>query len=230
MVTFAWHHRLVTRTEGSAAYRVAKRLLDKPLRTAYDLDIEGAARIPTSGPVIIAANHRSFMDSIFLSLTVPRPVAFLAKAEYFDKRRTAWLFRATGQIPVRRGSPGGARLALRAATDVLDADGVIGLYPEGTRSRDGLLHRGNLGAARLAIATGAPIVPVGLLGTAEVQPPDRLVPSVGKRVEVRFGNPIYPDASASDRTQLRDLTYRLMNEIAALCGQEQTDTRLLAHA
>jgi 1-acyl-sn-glycerol-3-phosphate acyltransferase len=129
-------------------------------------------------------------------------------------------------LAANHGSPGGARTALATALDVLVDGGVIGLYPEGTRSRDGLLQRGNLGAARLAIASGAPIVPVGLIGTHAVQPPGARVPSLGKRVEVRFGEPLYPDPTAPDRTQLRDLTLRLMADIGALCGQPQADRRL----
>src|SRR5688500_7563149 len=137
-------------------YRLAKALLSRPLRRVYDVEVQGDARLP-EGPVVLAANHRSFMDSIFLALVVDRPVSFLAKAEYFDKRRTAWIFRSTGQIPLRRGDPRGARRAVDAALGVLARGGVVGVYPEGTRSRDGRLHRGNLGPARLAARSGAPI-------------------------------------------------------------------------
>jgi len=136
-------------------YRVARGLLSRPLHRAYDIDVEGDARLP-DGPVVLVANHRSFMDSIFLALVVDRAVSFLAKAEYFDRRRTAWLFRSTGQIPLRRGNPAGARRAIDDALGVLDRGGVIGVYPEGTRSRDGMLHRGNLGPARLAAAAHRP--------------------------------------------------------------------------
>jgi 1-acyl-sn-glycerol-3-phosphate acyltransferase len=181
--------------------------------------VERLDHVPTDGPLIVVANHRSFMDSIFLAMVVRRPVAFLAKAEYFDKRRTAWLFRAMGQIPVRRGSPGGAKRAMDAACEVLEAGGVIALYPEGTRSRDGQLHAGNLGAARLAVATGAPILPVGLIGTEAVQAPDQRLPRFGKRVQVKFGQVIRPDGDANPRAQLRDLTHKMMSDIGSLCGQ-----------
>jgi 1-acyl-sn-glycerol-3-phosphate acyltransferase len=139
---------------------MAKALLSRPLRHAYDIEVDGISRLPR-GPAILAANHRSFMDSVFLALVVDRPVSFLAKAEYFDRRRTAWIFRSTGQIPLRRGSPAGARRALEAARGVLSHGGVVGVYPEGTRSRDGRLHRGHLGPARLALASGAPLCPSG---------------------------------------------------------------------
>ncbi len=169
---------------------------------------------------MLAANHRSFMDSIFLALVVDRPVSFLAKAEYFDRRRTAWIFRSTGQIPLRRGDPAGARRAIDAALAVLARGGVVGVYPEGTRSRDGKLHRGNLGPARLAASSGAPIVPIGLVGTDQVQAPDERVPHVGKRVTVRFGQPIHMDQqSVRHRARLRDVTDAMMAAIADLCGQ-----------
>jgi len=200
-------------------YRIAKALLSRPLRRAYDIEVEGDDHLP-DGPVVLAANHRSFMDSIFLALVVDRAVSFLAKAEYFDRRRTAWLFRSTGQIPLRRGNPAGARRAIDDALSVLDKGGVVGVYPEGTRSRDGKLHRGNLGPARLAATSGAPIVPVGLLGTDKVQAPDELLPHVGQRVGVRFGKPIRLQPSETGRAQLRDATDDLMTDIADLCGVE----------
>jgi 1-acyl-sn-glycerol-3-phosphate acyltransferase len=211
------------RASGPVGYRMTKALLSRPLRRAYGIEVDGADRLP-DGPGILAANHRSFMDSVFLALVVDRPVAFLAKAEYFDRRRTAWIFRSTGQIPVRRGNPRGARQALDAALGVLADGGVVGVFPEGTRSRDGMLHRGNLGPARLAAASGAPIVPVGLVGTEAVQAPDQRLPRVGKQVTVRFGSPRRLDPNeASHRSQLRCSTDRMMADIAALSGQEYVD-------
>ena len=204
------------------AYRLAKSLLSRPLRRAYDIDVEGDSHLP-DGPVVLVANHRSFMDSIFLALVVDRAVSFLAKAEYFDRRRTAWLFRSTGQIPLRRGNPAGARRAIDDALGVLDRGGVIGVYPEGTRSRDGMLHRGNLGPARLAAASGASIVPVGLVGTDKVQAPDERLPHVGQRVRVRFGQPIRLQPYANHRAHLRDVTDSMMADIADLCGQDYDD-------
>lgn len=204
---------------GPIGYRVAKAALGGPLRRGYDITIEGSTNVPV-GPWILAANHRSFMDSIFLALVVDRPVSFLAKAEYFDRRRTAWMFRATGQIPLRRGSPAGARHAFEAALAVLSTGGIVGVYPEGTRSRDGRLHRGHLGPARLALASGAPIVPVGLLGTAAIQTPDQMLPRVGKAVKVRFGPPRWPaPAAGSGVSAARELTTVVMADIAGLCEQ-----------
>lgn len=211
------------RVSHPVAYRLVKALLSRPLRRFYDVEVEGDARLP-DGPVVLAANHRSFMDSIFLALVVDRPVRFLAKAQYFERRRTAWIFRSLGQIPLSRGDPGKARRAVDAALGVLAQGGVVGIYPEGTRSRDGMLHRGTLGAARLAATSGAPILPIGLVGTNEVQAPDQRLPRMGKRVAVRFGKPVgLQPQSAGSRAQLRDATDGVMADIADLCGQPYDD-------
>jgi len=211
---------------GPVGYRVARAALNRPLKAAYDVDVEGVENVPAGEGVILAANHRSFMDSIFLALASPEPVAFVAKAEYFENRMTRWLFRATGQIPLKRGSPAGAREALAAASDVLAGGGALGIYPEGTRSRDGKLHRGKLGPARLAAATGAAIVPVGLVGTDEVQLPDERLPHLFRPVAVRFGSPkrlLSSDGRASAR-RLRQTTDELMHDIADLSGAEYVDS------
>lgn len=204
-------------------YRLAKALLTRPLHRAFDIQVEGSDRLP-EGPSILAANHRSFMDSVFLAAAVDRPVSFMAKAEYFDRRGVAWVLRSIGQIPLRRGSPAGARRALDTALGVLSSGGVVGVYPEGTRSRDGRLHRGRLGPARLALASSAPIVPVGLIGADQVQAPGQRLPHWGKPVTIRFGSPLRADPAPVDhRAHLRDLTDRLMTEIAGLSGQDYTD-------
>ena len=205
-------------------YRMSKAALNRPLRLLYRLEVDGLDHVPDQGPVILVANHRSFMDSIFLALTSPRPIAFLAKAEYFDQRFTRWVFRGTGQIPLRRGSPTSARDALGAALAVLDKGGLVGVYPEGTRSRDGKLHRGNLGPARLATASGATIVPTGLIGTEEVQSPSEHLPHPFRTVAVNFGVPRHlPAADTVSKAQLRRETDSIMQDIAALSGQEYVD-------
>lgn len=211
---------------GPFAYRVAKAALDRPLRAAYDVDVSGVDNVPRDQGVILAANHRSFMDSIFLALACPEPVAFVAKAEYFENSLTRWLFRATGQIPLKRGSPAGARDALAAASEVLSEGGTLGIYPEGTRSRDGKLHRGKLGPARLAAATGAAIVPVGLIGTDQVQLPEERVPHLFRPVAVRFGSPRQLEAPGgrAPTSRLRETTNELMNDIADLSGAEYVDS------
>ena len=212
--------------DGPRFYRVARAVLGRPLRLLYRVEVEGDDMVPERGPVILAANHRSFMDSIFLSIASPDPVAFVAKAEYFENPLTRWLFRATGQIPLRRGSPAGARQALAAAGEVLTAGGTLGIYPEGTRSRDGKLHRGKLGPARLAAATGAVIVPVGLVGTDKVQLPDERLPHLFRPVAVRFGTPRHlPDRDGRASTRrLRQTTDELMHDLAELSGAEYVDS------
>ena len=212
---------------GPLAYRVAMAALDPPLRRAYRVDIQGIDNVPEGEGVSLAANHRSFMDSIFLALASPEPVAFVAKAEYFENRVTRWLFNATGQIPLRRGSAAGARDALAAASEVLEDGGTLGIYPEGTRSRDGKLHRGKLGPARLAAATGAAIVPVGLVGTDEVQLPDEKLPHLFRPVCVRFGRPRRLTVARDERASakhLRGTTDALMADIADLSGAEYVDS------
>ena len=208
---------------GTVAYRMAKALTSSALRRCYRVDVKGLAQVPDRGPMVLAANHRSFMDSIFLALVTPRPITFIAKAEYFDSWRTAWAFRATGQIPLRRGSPTGARQALATAGGVLARHGIVGVYPEGTRSRDGRLQPGNTGPARLALASGAPIVPVGLVGTDAVQAPGEWLPHLFRTVTVRFGAPLEVtrgERLRSRKAELRGATERLMSSIAELCGQE----------
>jgi 1-acyl-sn-glycerol-3-phosphate acyltransferase len=215
-----------TSTRAPWLYRFAKTALGPVLRHCWNIQVEGLEQLPDRGPFVLAANHRSFMDSIFLALVIPRPITFIAKAEYFDRWQTAWIFRACGQIPLRRGVGSAAGRALTAARDVLAGDGVVGIYPEGTRSRDGQLHRGNTGPARLALTSGAPIVPVGLVGTATVQAPGEVLPRPFRTVTVRIGAPQrLADSGHSGNTRpvLRDATDELMHSIARLCGQTYVD-------
>jgi len=202
-------------------YWTLKIVLTPTLRAGYRVRIEGREHLPRRGPVILAANHRSFLDSIFLPLaTGRRRVTFVAKAEYFEQRRTAWFFRAVGQIPIARSGGSASDSALLAARGVLERGGAFGIYPEGTRTRDGATHRGHTGVARLARATGAPIVPVGLIGTDEVQPTDAKVPHLFRTVTVRFGAPITGEQvrGEPDGLALRALTDQVMFEIVQLCG------------
>lgn len=204
-----------------------KGVLTPLLRGLYRVRVVGRSNVPSDGPVILAANHRSFLDSLFLPLVVGRRVTFVAKAEYFDSKKTAWFFRGVGQIPIRREGGSASEGALAAATDVLERGGVFGIYPEGTRTRDGFTHRGHTGVARLALGTGAPIVPVGLVGTEECQPINRKLPRLFRRVEIRFGAPIHADRYAEDTEglALRQLTDELMFEIVELCDRyEYRDT------
>ncbi len=208
------------------AYWILKAILTPVLRLVYRVRVEGSERVPREGPVILAANHRSFLDSIFLPLVLRRRVTFVAKAEYFDDPKTAWFFRAVGQIPIRREGGSAAEGALAAATDVLRRGGVFGIYPEGTRTRDGYLHRGHTGVARLALATGAPIVPVGLVATDECQPTDKKLPRLFRTVWIRFGIPLpleHYEGREHDRLVLRQVADELMYEIRELSGYEYVD-------
>ena len=208
-------------------YWIVKGTLTPLLRAGYRIHVEGKEHIPRDGAVILACNHRSFLDSIFLPLVVRRRVTFVAKAEYFDSKKTAWFFRGLGQIPIRREGGSASEGALEAAADVLQAGGVFGIYPEGTRTRDGYMHRGHTGVARLAMRSGAPVVPVGLIGTDEVQPTDKKMPRVFRRVAIRFGEPLAParyDGRPQDHLVLREYTDEIMFEIGQLSGYEYVDT------
>jgi 1-acyl-sn-glycerol-3-phosphate acyltransferase len=183
--------------------------------------------------VILAPNHVTFLDSLFLPLVVRRRVTFVAKAEYFDSWKTAWFFRACGQIPMRREGGSASERALAAARDVLEGGEVLGIYPEGTRSPDGRLYRGHTGVARLALGSRAPVVPVGLVGTSEVQRPGSNMPRPFKRVTVRFGEPLdssrYGAEAADDPMALRRFTDELMFEIRELSEQEYVDRYAKRH-
>jgi 1-acyl-sn-glycerol-3-phosphate acyltransferase len=205
------------------AYWVLKIILTPVLRLIFRVRSEGTGNVPRRGPVILASNHQSFIDSVFLPLVVRRRVTFVAKAEYFERPRTAWFLRGVGMIPLKRdGGPASAG-ALAAAAEVLQSGGVLGIYPEGTRSPDGRLYRGHTGAARLSKQCAAPIVPVAQFGTAQVQPIGSMWPKLFRPVEVKMGPPLRWDAPADSPDDLRQFTDQLMTAIAALSGQEQVD-------
>ena len=215
------------------AYRALKILLTPIFRLLWRVRVEGGEHVPVRGPVILAPNHVTFLDSLFLPLVVRRRVTFVAKAEYFDSWKTAWFFRACGQIPMRREGGSASERALAAARDVLDGGGVLGIYPEGTRSPDGRLYRGHTGVARLALGSRVPVVPVGLVGTSEVQRPGSNLPRPFKRVTVHFGAAVdggrYGAEAANDPLVLRRFTDELMFEIRELSGQEYVDRYAKRH-
>jgi len=208
------------------AYWVVKRTIGPVLRYFYRIRVEGLENVPASGPAILASNHVSFCDSIFLPLVLRRRITFVAKAEYFDNPRTAWFFRAVGQIPISREGGSASERALDAARQVLARGELFGIYPEGTRSPDGRLYRGHTGVARLALQTGAPVLAVAMIGTREVQRIGQAVPNVFRTVTVRFSEPM--DFSryarpAADPLVLRQITDEIMFELRALSGQEYVD-------
>jgi 1-acyl-sn-glycerol-3-phosphate acyltransferase len=210
-------------------YRLYRGLLALIFRTFWRPVIEGAHHIPAEGPVLIAANHLSFIDSIVIPLSVSgRRVTFLAKAEYFTGRGPLGLlrrtvFRVLGAVPVQRDAQRQAQASLDTALEVLHRGWAFGIYPEGTRSRDGRLYRGRTGVAWLALESGAPVVPVGLVGTDRVQPIGARFPRI-HRVHVRFGTPIRPEdfaAAGTPGVARRRLTDAVMDSIAAMSGQER---------
>ena len=155
----------------TVAYWVLKALPDPDLLAPLPGQVEGRENIPKHGPAVLAANHQSFCDSFFIPLVVSRKVTFLAKAEYFDSWKTGWFFRAAGQLPIRRTGGSASEPALETArTDVLAKGKLLGLYPEGTRTLDRYVHKGRTGVTRLSRECGVPVIPVGVIGTVDVQP------------------------------------------------------------
>jgi 1-acyl-sn-glycerol-3-phosphate acyltransferase len=206
-------------------YRLTKLLLAPYLRLFFRIRVDGRQHIPERGPAILACNHISFCDSFFLPLVVPRRVRYVAKAEYFDNWKVAWFFRANGHIPIRRGEGADWKRAMEAAAGALAAGELFGIYPEGTRSKDGKLHRGHTGVAMLAVRTGAPVIPIGFIGTDKAQPVGSKFIWPFKRITIRIGPPIdFAAEAAQPRGQraLRAMTDRVMAEIQKLSGQEYT--------
>ncbi len=197
-------------------------------RAVWRPTIEGLHHLPLTGPVIVASNHLSFVDSVVIPVVVPRKVVFLAKSDYFTgpgvggALSKAW-FEGLGMLPVDRDDSRSALASLDTALEVLRSGDAFGIYPEGTRSRDGRLYRGRTGVAHLALTAGCPVVPVGLQGTADIQPVGSRMPRLAK-VKVCFGPPITVagdyDGVAAGRAR-RELTDRIMAEIAQLSGQQQ---------
>jgi 1-acyl-sn-glycerol-3-phosphate acyltransferase len=176
--------------------------------------------VPREGGVIVAANHISFFDSVALLQAIPRRAFFIGKAEYLDSWTTRRLFPAMGLIPIEREQARKAMAALEVAAQVLHRGDVLSIYPEGTRSRDGLLHRGHTGVAQLALMSGAPVVPVGLVGTDRIQPIGARVPRPFRRAVVRFGEPLDPASyGGSSRRRRQMLTDDLMEGIRRLSRQ-----------
>jgi 1-acyl-sn-glycerol-3-phosphate acyltransferase len=192
----------------------------------WKFEIEGREHVPTEGPAIITPNHLSFCDSVFVPAALPRRVWAIGKGEYMDSWKTKHLFPAMGMIPVDRSGGDAAQAALDAAADVLAEGRLFMIYPEGTRSRSGNLHKGRTGAARLALRCNAPIIPTGHTGTIDVQPPDSVVMKTRVPVVVRFGRPMWASeyGDPDDPRTLRRFTDAVMFEIAQLSGQQYVDT------
>jgi len=209
-----------------AAQQRTRRVVAPIARWLWDIDLRGFERLPADGPAILCPNHISFLDSAFLMLSVPRNISFVGKAEYMGSWKTRYLFPVLGMIPIDRSGGSKAAIALQAAGDVLRRGELFGIYPEGTRSRDGRLHKGRTGAARLALEVGAPIFPVGIVGTDRIQPPDARAPKLVGSCTISIGRPIRPEryaAMAERHRALRAMTDEVMFEIRELSGQEYID-------
>lgn len=205
------------------AQRTARRALLPIGRRLWSFTLEGFEQLPTSGPAILAPNHVSFLDSAFLMLHVPRPITFVGKAEYMESWKTRYLFPLMGMIPIDRAGGDRSRAALEVAEAVLRRGDLFGIFPEGTRSRDGVLHKGRTGVARLALTVGCPIFPVGVIGTREIQPPEARMPRPFRECTIRIGRPIDVERHRGrddERFVLRQITDEVMFEIRALTGQQ----------
>lgn len=205
-----------------ATYRLGRFLIAPLARAVYRPRIEGRENVPRTGPVIFASNHLSFIDSIAIPVAAPRPVHFMAKSAYFEKWASRQFFTAIGAIPVERGAGQKALDALDQQRALLEDGRAVALYPEGTRSLDGRLYKGRTGVAFLALQTGAPVVPVGLIGTDKVMPVGAKIPTTKERITVRFGTPLdlSPHGAASSGRARRGATDEIMAAIHALSEQE----------
>ncbi len=211
-------------------YQGARRAIRPMFKLAYRPEVTGLENIPGDGAAIIASNHLSEVDSLVLPMVSPRQIAFLAKAEYFNgPGLKGWasrsFFTGVGAVPVERGNGRAALAALDTAESILRRGDLFGIYPEGTRSPDGRLHRGRVGVSRLTLRTGAPVIPVGLVGTDVIQPVGQRVPGLG-RVTVRFGAPLdftkYKGLERNKTVQ-RAVVDEIMHAILDLSRQDYVD-------
>jgi len=200
------------------------------LKAVFRPEASGAENVPDEGPAILASNHLSYTDWLFMPLVIPRQVTFVAKAEYFEGRGLkGWIqrsfFGGTGQVPIDRSGGRASEGALRTGLRILDNGQLFGIFPEGTRSHDGRLYRGRTGIARLALEAKVPVIPVGVLRTDEVAPPGKIFGKLVRPV-VRFGKPLdfnRYEGMESNRYILRAITDEIMYEIKRLSEQEYVD-------
>jgi 1-acyl-sn-glycerol-3-phosphate acyltransferase len=212
-------------------YWVLKWIVIGPwLRVLFRPWTHNMEAIPVKGPAIMVSNHLSFSDSFFLPLVTQRRITFLAKQEYFTGKGIKGLiskafFTGVGQVPIDRTSGRAAEAAITTGVRILDEGHLLGIYPEGTRTADGRLYRGKTGVARMALESGAPVIPVAMIGTYEIQPPGRIWPNI-RRVGICFGDPLdfsRYDGMESDRFVLRSVTDEIMYALMELSGQEYVD-------
>ena len=200
----------------------ARSVLAPVARRLWSIEVSGLDRLPETGPAILCPNHVSFLDSAFLMLVVKRNISFVGKAEYMDSWKTKVQFPMMGMIPIDRAGGEKSQAALDAAEGVLARGELFGMFPEGTRSRDGNLYKGRTGAARLATKVGCPIFPVGIVGTDEIQPPDAKAPKLFRSCSITIGRPVRPErytAAADPHLAWRSMIDEVMFEVQSMTGQ-----------
>nr|WP_197014247.1 lysophospholipid acyltransferase family protein [Actinomadura viridis] len=208
------------------------RVVAPILRLLFRPRVEGLENVPRYGPLIVASNHLSFIDSFIIPLSMPRPVTYVAKAAYFEGSGlkgwfVRWFLTTLGHVPIQRGAQRGAMAALEQGREILDSSGAFAIYPEGTRSPDGRLYRGRTGVGWLALASGARVLPVALEGTEKIQPVGASMPKfLGPRPTVRIGPPMdfshYRDLPPAKAR--RAITDEIIETIQKLSGQEYAGT------
>lgn len=212
-------------------YWIFKRIILGPLLTVlFRPKVIGKKNFPKSGAAILASNHLSFSDSIFLPMACSRKITFLAKSEYFTGKGlkgalSRWFFTSVGQVPIDRSGGRASEAAVQTAIKVLNSGELLGIYPEGTRSPDGRLYRGRTGIARIAIEAGVPVIPVAMVGTFEIQPTGKVLPRI-RKVRVVVGEPIDMSAfkeGVRDPAVLREATNLVMTQLQILGGQQYVD-------
>ncbi|TCC65430.1 1-acyl-sn-glycerol-3-phosphate acyltransferase [Kribbella pittospori] len=217
--------------DGKGIYWVLKNVLvGPPVKRIFRPIVVGAENIPDLGPAIIASNHLSYSDWIFMPLVLRRRVTFVAKSDYFTGagikgRFQRGFFKGTGQVPIDRSGGSASEGAMRAGMKVLERGELFGIYPEGTRSHDGRLYKGRTGVARLALEAKVPVIPCGVIGTDVVAPPGKVVASFASPT-VKFGDPLdfsRYEGMEGDRLILRAVTDEIMYKIMELSGQEYID-------
>jgi 1-acyl-sn-glycerol-3-phosphate acyltransferase len=208
-----------------------RRVVAPFLRLLFRSRVEGVEHVPADGPLIVASNHLSFIDSFIIPLAIPRPVSFIAKASYFEGkglkgRFVRWFMSTLGHVPIQRGAQRAAMGALEQAVEILGDGGAFAIYPEGTRSEDGRLYRGRTGVGWLVLASGAKVLPIGLEGTDRIQPVGAAWPRMGVRATIRIGPPMdfsgYQDLPPAKAR--RTITDEIIGTIQKLSGQEYTGT------
>jgi 1-acyl-sn-glycerol-3-phosphate acyltransferase len=200
------------------------------LKLIFRPTAEGIEHVPEVGPAILASNHLSYSDWLFMPLTIPRRVTFVAKAEYFTGTGVkGWLqrlfFAGAGQVPIDRSGGRASEGAILSGLKILQGGDLFGIYPEGTRSHDGRLYRGKTGIARMALEAKVPVIPVAVVGTDVVAPPGKIFGRL-TRPHVVFGEPLdfsRYEGMQGDRYVLRSITDEIMYAIMKLSGQEYVD-------